>query len=153
MTQSFYGADGKVYVRVADQAYDGDLAANKVYNISYNQGVGADSVQEVAPALFQTIKVTLQDAITATATGAAVNASLYNKHTFFVNIGTTGTVLLQGSFDNTTWVTIADDKYGNDISSGVAADGIYQIEGKFPYVRANVTAVSGALTVEYFGGN
>lgn len=124
-----------------------------IKDYSLNSASNTNSVTDTAPALFTTAKTTLQNAITSTATGAAVDASKYSKHSFFVSLTTSGTILLQASYDNSTWFTLADDAYGNDISSGVTTAGVHQVEGKFPYLRANVTAVSGALTVNYFGGN
>jgi hypothetical protein len=111
------------------------------------------SVSEVAPAEFQNITVTLQNGITAAATSAAVDVSMFSKHTFQFKMTTSHTTVMQATVDGTNWVAIGKDIHGTDISAGSTTSNIVQVEGKFRQIRVNTTAVSGALLVTYMGGN
>ena len=146
--------NNKAYLPVVDPSYDNDLGANKVSSVdasSYDSSTGADKTSDVAPALKEYVSISLLD-VSAITAGAGQNVAAYSKHSIFVNVGTSATVLIQGSFDGTNYFTVSETDAGTDISSGLTADGVYTISGKYPFLRANATAVSGALTVDLVSG-
>lgn len=83
---------------------------------------------------------TLMAAQTATGAGASVAVrAIRDKRTFQVSISGTATVALQGSNDNTNWVTL---------QGGITASGGFEDDAPWNFMRANVTAYSsGSVTV------
>ena len=132
---------------------DAGTDKTSVRGAGYNESTGAMSTEDVAPAMFTTQTVTLQDGITGTATSASVDVSQYYNHSIQFEMTTSHTTVIEVSVDGTNFVNVALDKYGNDISAGSSANNILQVEGKFKYLRVDTTAVSGALTVTLMSGN
>lgn len=104
---------------------------------------GAVPTEDISPALTQSLQETMHDAITATATSAPIDISTYNKVTIQSVSAVTATIEIEVSLDGTNFVSI-DTLTNSDIG---------QVEGKWKYVRTDVTAVSGALSVFLMAGN
>lgn len=135
---------------VSDKTFNWDDISNsqirKVLLQADDTSLGAVAVSEVSPAIMQTLEVTMHDAITSTATSSAVNILNYNKFTVQSVATTSATVEIQVSLDGSNWEVI-DTLTDDDISDPATC------QGKFKYVRTNVTAVSGALSVYLVAGN
>ena len=135
--------------------YSNNSLLNRMYDLfgrAIDDSSNTVTTVNAAPALKEYVKINLLDAVTSTGASSGQGVGAYSKHTLFVSVTTSATVLIQGSFDNTNFFTINETIGGSDISSGVTDDGVYTVEGKFPYLRVNATAVSDALTVDLVSG-
>jgi hypothetical protein len=117
----------------------------------YDAGQDALGVSDVSPALLQTYEEVLLNAVTGTGASASKSGLDYRKlvfHTVATGVTTGGTMKIQTSLDNTNWDDAATHSIG--------ATGLYEanLEGKFKYVRANLTArTDGTYTVTMLLGN
>ena len=116
-----------------------------------NTASGSINYSDVSPAIKEYTRINLLD-VSAITAGAGQGVGAYSIHSVYMKKGTSATVLLQGSFDGTNYFTITETTSGTDISAGLTADGVVTIRGKYPFLRANATAVSGALTVDLVSG-
>lgn len=92
----------------------------------------------------RTVHVKLVDAVVATTNGAWVDTLDYENGSIHVDIGTTGTVQIMGRNDPTR---PADGTDGVQIGADITADSLYCIDRLPRWLKAKVTAVSGALSV------
>ena len=122
---------------------DSGLTYKRTQDRSYNNSTGAGLVQEIAPAQFTTITVTLHNAITSPATSAAVDVSNYSRHSIQFRMTTSHSSNIQASIDGTNYVTIG---------SAVTTNTIISLDAKYKFLRVDTTAVSGALTVTLISG-
>jgi hypothetical protein len=119
-----------------------------------NQSLGALDVQDISPALQQTLERIddpLLDAVTATGASDAVDVSMYNKMTFHIVASNSpnATVKIQHSLDNSNWVDVNTTTVSSAGTTEVAFSDV-----KYKYVRANITAHSnGTFTVTMMAGN
>ena len=118
---------------------------------TYSASTGSQNVTNVADAVTSTLEQTNLSAVTATGAGPAINSSKFNKigvQYTASSVSTGGTVLLQGSNDNSNWATLDTE--------AISANGTthYQGDIKFKYVRANLSArTDGTYTVIILLGN
>lgn len=143
--------------------YDRDTAK---LGVAADLSSGVVQHVDVAPALTQTAQVTLLSAVTATGASVAVAGNNYNKATIVITasaVTTGGTMTIDGSYDNTnfgkypipTTVVSAGIALANNILT-ISANGTYiiPIEGKIPYLRANVVSrTDGTYTASVILGN
>ena len=103
----------------------------------------------VCSSAFASTSQTLLSAVTATGASSAVATGDMETKTVYIittDATTGGTVAVQTSYDNTTWVTIASEAVTNGITE-IAIVGLFQ-----KYIRANITArTDGTYSVYLFG--
>lgn len=149
---------GKAESTVPTEVADGDAVAKwfdtfgRQILYGANLGIGALDVNEVAPALQQTMEVTLLDAVTATGDSAVVDVSNYNKLTFHEiasGVSTGAALVLRHSLDNTNFAVVN--------SGDITANGVTEVaisDRKYKYVKANIASrTDGTYSVLMLAGN
>jgi hypothetical protein len=134
-----------------------DGAASTAAPISVTQGGNTANVAVPDPNLGamllvstgQLVASTTLSAVTTNATGSAVDCGSAHANCTVVGVGTatlTGTITIEGSVDNTTWVST-----GTTVALTAAATVTASSSGKaFRYYRASLSGAggSGSLTVK-----
>ena len=120
-----------------------------------NQSLGAIDVNDISPALQQTLEridSPLLNAVTAVGASDSVDVSSYNKLTFHIiatSVTTGATIKIQHSLDGTNWVDVSTTNVSASGNTEVAFSDV-----KYKYVRANVTSYTdGTFTVTMIAGN
>lgn len=118
-----------------------------------NLSVNGIDVNVVNQALLNTVSVVLLNAVTTVGASATIDASNYNKLTFYI-VGTSVTgnanISFQTSYAGSSWAEMTNIAMATSETQYVVVS-----DEKHKFIRANINSVgtSGTFTVNLFGGN
>jgi len=144
-------SDGKLS-RLAVDAWGRQIGA------TYDFATGATQVEDVAPALIQTLEATLLNAVTASGASAATNVKNYKDftiHTYGTSVSDGATITLQASLDNSTYINIASDAIISTTGAPASVNGEITVENtKYAYLKANLAPYTdGTYSTKMIAGN
>ena len=144
-------ADGKMS-RLAVDAWGRQIGT------AHDFATGATQVEDVSPALIQTLEATLLNAVTASGASAATNVKDYKDftiHTYGTSVSDGATITLQASLDDSTYINLASDALVSTTGAPASVNGEFTIENtKYAYLKTNIAPYTdGTYSAKMIAGN